>query len=86
MLFRSLIFVFDRYMLAESARVPDREHLARDLEQAGFQRATVQRALDWLTDLAFGQERVNAGAADTRDGGVRVFTDIERLWAFRLKK
>jgi Smg protein len=72
-----LIYVFDRYMLEETPEVPQREHLARDLKHAGFAPAKVERALDWLTDLAFGHERVTATAADTRPGGVRVFTDGE---------
>src|SRR2546429_5413679 len=71
-----LIYVFDRYMLEETSTVPHREHLARDLEQAGFGRANVERALDWLTDLAFGQER--ARPDDTRqlcsEGASRIFT------------
>jgi len=67
-----LIYVFDRYMLDEVPEVPEREHLARDLERAGFAPAKVERALDWLTDLAFGNER---GAA--AQSGVRVFTDSE---------
>jgi Smg protein len=71
-----LIYVFDRYMLEETPDVPQREHLARDLTHAGFAPAKVERALDWLTDLAFGHERMTA-AADTRTGGVRVFTDGE---------
>jgi Smg protein len=66
-------------MLEEASTVPHREHLARDLEQAGFGRANVERALDWLTDLAFGQER--AGCEDARgpgsEGAVRIFTDSE---------
>ena len=52
-----LIYVFDRYMLDDSTEVPEREHLARDLEHVGFDAANVERALDWLTDLAFGHER-----------------------------
>jgi len=73
-----LIYVFDRYMLDETPEVPQREHLARDLKHAGFAPAKVERALDWLTDLAFGNERVTEMAADTRPAdGVRVFTDGE---------
>ena len=73
-----LIYVFDRYMLAEMPAVPQREHLARDLERAGFARAKVERALDWLTDLAFRQERAAAtGQAGAQPQGVRVFTDGE---------
>ena len=53
-----LIYVFDHYMLTDGARVPQRAHLARDLERAGFATAQVESALDWLTELAFRQERV----------------------------
>ena len=47
-----LIYVFDRYMLDEAPEVPERDALARDLESAGFGEANVERALDWLADLA----------------------------------
>ena len=47
-----LLYVFDRYMLDETPDVPEREALARDLESAGFTEANVERALDWLADLA----------------------------------
>src|SRR5882672_7164850 len=75
-----LIYVFDRYMLEETPEVPEREQLARDLELAGFGRTNVERALDWLTELAFGHQRPPLPAA-RRDGaahhGVRVFADSE---------
>jgi Smg protein len=73
-----LIYVFDRYMLADGARVPRRAHLARDLERAGFAAEQVESALDWLTELAFGHERVfvpQSGEAQSEP--VRVFTDSE---------
>ena len=74
-----LIYVFDRYMLNETPEVPQREHLARDLERAGFAPANVERALDWLTDLAFGHERAGAvtARAESARGGVRIFSDSE---------
>ena len=71
-----LIYVFDRYMLTEVPDVPERAHLARDLERVGFARGNVERALDWLTDLAF-QYGGEALAADAVHGGVRVFSDSE---------
>jgi len=71
-----LIYVFDRYMLNETPAVPERAHLARDLERAGFAPRNVERALDWLTDLAFHQER-EVLAGDGAQGGVRVFSDSE---------
>jgi Smg protein len=74
-----LIYVFDRYMLVEMPAVPQREHLARDLERAGFAPAKVERALDWLTDLAFGQERTSTAQAAAPAQGVRGFTDGELM-------
>ncbi len=52
-----LIYVFDRYMFDEAPEVPEREALARDLESAGFGEANVERALDWLADLAGERDR-----------------------------
>jgi Smg protein len=74
-----LIYVFDRYMLVEAPVVPRREHLAHDLERAGFAPAKVERALDWLTDLAFGQKRGSPDATCARAGGVRIFSDGELM-------
>ena len=75
------IYVFDRYLLDLARELPGREHLARDLERAGFRRARVDRALDWLNELAVGHERAplaGAARADTAPASVRVFTDGER--------
>jgi len=70
-----LIYVFDHYMLDEAPEVPEREDLARDLKQAGFAPARIERALDWLTDLACGQQQAPAPLPAAR--GVRLFTDSE---------
>jgi Smg protein len=74
-----LIYVFDRYMLADAPEVPEREHLARDLERAGFTPAKVERALDWLTDLAFGHERPPLAESQpgVQSSGVRIFSESE---------
>jgi Smg protein len=55
--FDILIYVFDRYMLEELPASSERESLVRDLESAGFGGANVERALDWLADLAEERER-----------------------------
>ena len=57
--FDILIYVFDRYMFEELPASAERETLARDLESAGFGEANVERALDWLADLAAERERPN---------------------------
>src|SRR5262245_199567 len=67
-----LIYVFDQYMLAELAEVPERETLAADLERAGFGRHNVERALDWLADLAGERAR-----ADMSSLALRVFSEHE---------
>ncbi|MGO9802707.1 MAG: DUF494 family protein, partial [Steroidobacteraceae bacterium] len=74
-----LIYVFDRYMLADAPEVPQREHLARDLERAGFTPAKVERALDWLTELAFEHDRppLPAATPGADAAGVRIFSDSE---------
>ena len=67
-----LIYVFDQYMLAEVPEVPEREALAADLERAGFGRHNVERALDWLADLAGERSR-----QDWSSRALRVFSSEE---------
>ena len=71
-----LIYVFDQYMLAEAPEVPEREALAADLERAGFGRHNVERALDWLADLAGERAR-----PDLSSRALRVFSsdELERI-------
>lgn len=73
-----LIYVFDRYMLDEAPEVPERETLARDLAGMGFAHDNVERALDWLADLACVRERALLDpVVDTSGGAVRVFSEAE---------
>ena len=75
-----LIYVFDRYMLDEVPEVPEREHLARDLERAGFAQANVERALDWLAELACARDPAAASTLQESTAGataVRIFSDGE---------
>jgi Smg protein len=69
-----LIYVFDHYMLAEAPQVPERDDLAHALECAGFTESNVERALDWLADLADVRDRPSLG---THDKALRIFTDGE---------
>ncbi len=70
--FDILIYVFDRYMFEELPASAERESLARDLESAGFGEANVERALDWLADLAGERSR-----PDMSSRALRVFSAEE---------
>jgi Smg protein len=70
--FDILIYVFDRYLL-EDLPTAERSELARDLESAGFGEDNVERALDWLADLAEERER----PAPRTDGSFRVYAHEE---------
>ena len=69
-----LIYVFDRFMLDEVPEVPQRVELARHLEGRGFPPPNVERALDWLVDLASVRDRPPLAGCDA---AMRVFTDSE---------
>jgi Smg protein len=60
--FDILVYVFDHYMLEDLPASTDRADIARDLETAGFAGAKVERALDWLADLANERERPGLGS------------------------
>jgi Smg protein len=55
--FDILVYVFDHYLFEELPVSAERADIARDLESAGFRGASVERALDWLADLASERER-----------------------------
>lgn len=71
--FDILIYVFDRYMFEELPPSAERETLARDLESAGFGEANVERALDWLADLADERDRPDLRG----NGSTRVYAPQE---------
>jgi Smg protein len=78
-----LLYVFDRYMFDEAPDVPERDALARDLAVAGFGEDNVERALDWLADLAGERHRAplpdvpSATGETRRTPSLRVYTTAE---------
>ncbi len=72
--FDILVYVFDHYMLEELPVSAEREDIARDLESAGFGGANVERALDWLADLA--NERGRPGL-DLNERAFRLYAEEE---------
>ena len=73
-----LIYVYDHYMLADPAEVPERQHMLADLQKRGFSVTEVVHAMEWLSALV-GDQRAAPGAADLAPGGegLRVFADGE---------
>jgi len=72
-----LIYVFDHYMLDEAPDVPERDDLARDLTLMGFGPANVERALDWLADLAGARATETEQTPPSRQTSLRAYTDSE---------
>jgi len=55
-------------MLDEVPEVPEREHLARDLERVASLTRMLMRALDWLADLALERNRPPLGHRTAGNG------------------
>jgi Smg protein len=73
-----LIYVYDHYMLADPADVPEQHHMLADLQKRGFSLSEVVHAMEWLSALV-GDQRAAAEASDTEPGraALRVFADGE---------
>lgn len=73
-----LIYVYDHYMLADSAEVPERHHMLEDLRRRGFSVSEVVHAMEWLSALV-GDQRASPGPTDAECAreALRVFTDGE---------
>src|SRR5690348_7676578 len=73
-----LIYVYDHYMLADPADVPERHHMLRDLQKRGFSVSEVVHAMEWLSALV-GDSQASPGPADAEPDrvGLRIFADGE---------
>jgi Smg protein len=73
-----LIYVYDHYMLADPADVPERHRMLADLQRRGFSVSEVVHAMEWLSALV-GDQRASPGpaAAEAARGAMRVFDDGE---------
>jgi Smg protein len=73
-----LIYVYDHYMLADPADVPERHRMLEDLQRRGFSVSEVVHAMEWLSALV-GDQRASPGAGDAESAGgaLRVFDDGE---------
>lgn len=73
-----LIYVYDHYMLADPADVPERNRMLQDLQRRGFSVSEVVHAMEWLSALV-GDQRASPVTADgePNSAGLRVFADGE---------
>jgi len=73
-----LIYVYDHYMLADPADVPERHRMLQDLRQRGFSVSEVVHAMEWLSALVGDQPAVPVPAdGEATACGLRVFADGE---------
>ena len=56
-----LMFLFENYLYDEPDDAPDRDSLEENLHQAGFTNGEIEKAFNWLDDLAdrdYGRHRL----------------------------
>jgi Smg protein len=75
-MFEILMYLFENYMDGSVALKVDQDTVISELEQAGFTRGEIGRALDWLDGLNRAQESVQAGPQATSTS-IRHYTDEE---------
>jgi Smg protein len=73
-----LIYVYDHYMLADPAEIPERRHMLEDLQRRGFSVTEVVHAMEWLSALVSDQRAMPQSADRPPDrAGLRVFAEGE---------
>jgi Smg protein len=71
-----LIYLFENYMFDNEDYEPDQETLVLELSQAGFDQAMIDRAFDWLENLATLCEN-NAAIPSVNQGAIRHYSAEE---------
>jgi Smg protein len=64
-MFEILMYLFENYMDGSVALNADQDTVVTELEQAGFSRGEIGRALDWLDGLNRVQENAESGPQST---------------------
>lgn len=71
-----LMYLFQNYMEGEFESEPDRESLQTELLEAGFPSTEINKAFDWLDDLATRSEE-SLPAIQPRQHSIRLYTAAE---------
>ena len=72
-----LIYIYENYMDSDEAVPQDQIMLEEELIEAGFAKVEVQKAFDWLDELAWRQGHLNTGNVLVNQS-IRIFTDQEQ--------
>lgn len=72
-----LIYLFENYMFDEGEYEPDQETLAQELSQAGFEHGMIDRAFEWLENLAQLCEENAANPPASGQGALRHYAPRE---------
>ncbi len=80
-MFEILMYLFENYMDGSIALNVDQDTIMHELEQAGFGRNDIGRALDWLDGLNRVQETVQQAAPQLTSNAIRHYSveETERL-------
>jgi len=71
-----LIYLYENYMDGEQAPPSDQNELRDELTQAGFPVAEIEKAFDWLDDLAYNSQSFSGTAH--RKQSMRIYTEDEQ--------
>ena len=74
-----LMFLFENYLYDEPEEAPDRDSLEENLHQAGFTNGEIEKAFNWLDDLAEQRHQADLFQDNNRPVRVYVASEIARL-------
>lgn len=73
-----LIYIYENYMDSEESVPVDQVTLEEELLQAGFQQGEVNKAFDWLDELAWRQGSLADYSHASPLRSIRIFSELER--------
>lgn len=73
-----LIYIYENYMDSEESVPVDQVTLEEELLQAGFQQGEVNKAFDWLDELAWRQGTLAEYSDAAPNRSMRLFCDAEK--------
>ncbi|NKB63073.1 MAG: DUF494 family protein [Gammaproteobacteria bacterium] len=72
-----LIYLFENYMFEDDEFEPDQETLAQELSMAGFDQVMIDKAFDWLENLAVLCNEHELEESSQAPGSIRHYTETE---------